>query len=92
MMVEIPQLQGGFVMKQKIEIRVRDRVGVVNEITGTFSRLNIPLYQHEARVSKDARGTQISIFHGQIETDGTQTQSLQKHLTGIKGFLSLSIK
>ena len=79
-------------MKQRIEVRIRDRVGVVNEIAGTFSRLNIPLYQHEARVSRDAKGTQISVFHGQIETDETQTRQLRKHLTGIKGFLSLSIK
>ena len=79
-------------MKQKIEIRVRDRVGVVNEITGMISRLNIPLYQHEARVSKDVTGTEISVFHGQIETDEAQTKLLRKKLSGIKGFLSLTIK
>ena len=79
-------------MKQKIEIHIRDRVGVVSEITGTFSRLNIPLYQHEARVSRDAKGTAVSIFRGQIDTNESQAKSLQKYLTGIKGFLSLSIK
>ncbi len=79
-------------MKQKIEVRIRDRVGVVNEITGTILRLNIPLYQHDARVSKDARGTQISVFHGQIETDETETELLWKKLSTIKGFLSFSTK
>lgn len=79
-------------MKQKIEVRVRDRVGVVNEITGTISRLDIPLYQHDARISKDAKGTEISVFHGQIESDDIQTESLRKKLSQIKGFLSLSIK
>ncbi|MEE5992235.1 MAG: hypothetical protein V3G42_03230 [Oscillospiraceae bacterium] len=79
-------------MKQKIEIRIRDRVGVVNEITGTFSRLNVPLYQHEARISRDIKGTKISVFRGQIETTETESELLRKKLSGIKGFLSLSIK
>ena len=46
----------------RIEIRIRDRVGVVSEVTREIMALGITLAAHEARVSHDDKGQAVSGF------------------------------
>ena len=70
----------------EIEIRIRDRVGVVNEVAAAMQRAGIPIVSHQARVIRERNGAEISVFRGKVQTDETGLRDLQRRLTRIRGF------
>lgn len=74
----------------RIEIRIRDRVGVVSEVTREITALGIPIAAHKAHVSRDARGQAISVFRADLPTDDAGLDRLRQRCSRIKGFLSFS--
>ncbi|MBQ8961729.1 MAG: hypothetical protein IJ071_11040 [Ruminococcus sp.] len=78
-------------MKTEVIVKVRDRIGVVNEVSGTISRLGIAILRHGARVSTDRSGTAVSTFHAELDTDSSaQLLTLRRKCQRIKGFISFT--
>ena len=71
-----------------IEIRIRDRVGVVSEVTREIAALRLPIHTHHARIGKERSGEAISIFHAKISADETELLRLRRQISHIKGFRS----
>ena len=73
----------------RIEIRVRDRVGVVSEITGAIASLGLPIRQHQARVVRERSGQEASVFRADLAADEAGIRDLRRRITRIKGFLDI---
>ena len=74
-----------------IEIRVRDRVGVVSEVTREISALGLPIHSHSARVIHDRSGAETSVFRANLYADDAALTRLRKRCARIKGFLRFDI-
>lgn len=74
----------------RIEIRIRDRVGVVSEVTREITALGIPITAHEAHVSHDVRGQAVSVFRAELRLDEAELERLRHRCSRIKGFLRFS--
>lgn len=78
-------------MKLTVKIKVKDRVGVVNEICGIISGMGIGIIRHGARVSEDRTGTQISCFQAQLDiSGGDDILRLRRKCERIRGFISFT--
>ena len=71
----------------RIEVRIRDRVGVVSEVTREISALGITLADHNAHVSRDARGQEVSVFRAHLSADDAELARLRQRIARIRGFL-----
>ena len=74
----------------RIEIRIRDRVGVVSEVTREIMALGITLAAHEARVSHDDKGQAVSVFRASLTLDEAELERLRQRCSRIKGFLGFT--
>lgn len=74
--------------KARIEVRIRDRVGVVSEIAREISAMDIPIADHNAHVSRDARSIEVSVFCAHIAADEADLVRLRRRLSRIRGFIS----
>lgn len=78
-------------MKTEVIVKVRDRIGVVSEISGKISSLGIGINRHGAKVTTDRSGMAVSIFHAELDmTDPGQLQALKRKCQRIKGFISFA--
>lgn len=75
----------------KIEVRVRDRVGVVSEVTREISALELPIHSHAARVIHERHGAAVSVFRANLYADDAALTRLRKRCARIKGFLSFDL-
>ncbi len=76
--------------KTRIEVRIRDRVGVVSEVAREIFMLGIPIADHHAHVSRDARGMEVSVFCAHICADEAEIVRLRQRLSRIRGFISFA--
>ena len=72
----------------RIEVRIRDRVGVVSEVTREITALSLPISEHNARVVRDRHGTDISVFRARIPADEGELYTLRQRCSRIRGFMS----
>ena len=73
-------------MSVRITVRIKDRIGVVSEVSEALSRLDIAILSHSARVTRDRSGEHISVFRAELDTDDAET--ISRKLRRIKGFIS----
>ena len=74
-----------------IEIRVRDRVGVVSEVTREIFILGLPIHSHSARVIHDRSGAEMSVFRAILSADESTLTRLRSRCARIKGFMRFDI-
>lgn len=73
-----------------IEIIAKDRNGLVHEITGIISELNIAILHHEARVYKNKNKGMVSDFKVDVKADNhNQIEILIRRLNKIKSVISV---
>lgn len=73
-----------------IEILSKDRTGLVSEITGIMSDLNITILQHNARVYNHRHKGMVSDFKVHVKADSPeQIELLIRRLSKIKGVISV---
>lgn len=70
-----------------IEVRIRDRVGVVSEVTREISVLGLPIRSHSARVIHERNGAAVSVFRANLSADDAALTRLRNRCARIKGFL-----
>lgn len=77
-------------MNATIHIKVRDRIGLVNEITGIIKNLGIGVVKHGAVVTMDRSGCPVSSFRAVLDIgDSAEFQLLTKRMRRIKGLISI---
>lgn len=74
-----------------LEIIAKDRTGLVNEITGIISELNISILHHRARVFNHKHKGMISEFKVDIKAENFEQIGLLIHrLNRMKGIISVT--
>jgi len=77
-------------MNTNLKIRVKDRIGLVNEITTMISDLGITILKHDANVIS-SKGMEISSFNAKLYSEDYRSFALLKRkCEKIKGLVSFS--
>ncbi len=75
-----------------LQIVSKDRTGLVNEISGIISELNIAILNHNARVYNNRNKEMISDFKVSVQTDNDKNiDVLIRRLNKIKGVISVQL-
>ncbi|MGN1085490.1 MAG: ACT domain-containing protein [Porcipelethomonas sp.] len=75
-----------------LQIISKDRTGLINEISGIISGLNITILNHNARVYNNRKKEMISDFKVAIRTDNYKTiELLVRKLKNIKGVIVVKL-
>ncbi|MDE5770516.1 MAG: hypothetical protein K2I06_02640 [Ruminococcus sp.] len=74
-----------------IEVITKDRNGLVHEITGIISKLNIAILNHKARVYNNKNKGMLSDFKVVVKAEShSQIETLIYRLNKIKGVISVN--
>lgn len=75
-----------------LQIVSKDRTGLVNEISGIISELNIAILNHNARVYNNRNKEMISDFKVYVQTNNDKNiDVLIRRLNKIKGVISVQL-
>ncbi|MGN0631923.1 MAG: ACT domain-containing protein [Ruminococcus sp.] len=75
-----------------LQIVSKDRIGLVSEISGIISELNIAIVNHKARVYNNRNKEIISDFKVDVQTDNDKNiDVLIRRLNKLKGVISVQL-